>query len=1107
MSTDDPLRFKSNNIIRNYQYEKTNKKNGALSSRKCTEIDQNSQTEKKIGEVVDRVILEGNFNNELMDNKINFSAEYQNQHSIVEPKLEKESSLLELGNKTEELSNLIDSTLNSIKNESDLKSKVEGLCRHLVKNDINEKKILIDKIGEKFATSEENQKLSYQIIVKAFSIDTPDNFSLYKPNSQALFAIEAAKFAAAKDGTAVSKQIEIYDIKSQTGLIEVAKISAEQNSLSTSQLINNYKIESEEGLCEVAKIAAANLASLRPFDIIAHYNIKSEKMVIEIATIAVKKSAKYITFIKDYNIKDPIGLINIAKSCASNNGLILSQNIHLLGIENEDALISIAKIAMGTHDMASDHIENYRIKNQTGLIDIAKISAARSAGTSKNIEKFHIQDKNALIEIANISMKNNAELTSLYFKNYGFESTQISFTLFLTAIALSQGKANKYIGNFNLPEEHSQLRQTFDLLNEKDLNFEAIRQSISTITESNQWPSLDDLLSKIATRKPDIQKISLIWMTHFLGQCMNEKITTEEFKFLMGQGFYNSEGTDFNEVTNTESNRSGSLEAVLNYSSPASRYVLNSRMVSLAKNVAGRGYASTNLQGKVPPHVSIPILFLSNLHALGVSKDVCDSQLKISKNLFFKEGKNLRVDVNVISSILESKELEVDDKQYLLSQINQGLNPFNKKKIIPFLSAILTINELNKTSELKKSHLENSTIPKILKGCVGELIALDEIDNFDEKFEAAFGGDRYPNFILTYAAKLLILKDNEKKQAFEALSQSVNGILQGKFPEMRYDLNKSDHLSAVFSERPELLKEWKKGKKVKFGDFLAETNSNVQPINFQTEFKNKIRDNENLPFLSDVLNQNKDTEIALKEIDGLLLFKNGDPLLNIQKNCIKLMDTKLTFAVRDKLLKEALTDLDKLKDSPELNLSQLDLKNLREELIKRNEIVNSRNKFTIEDTDDHRDLYLCGTETESCQSITTGGAGFNKCLTGYVLDGKNRLLAVKDQEGKIIARQIFRVLLDGKEPALFVEAVYPYTAEPMVQEALRNFAIQRAHELGLPLFSGEQTEDHIELDETTAPKDARPLASLGSPARFEYADNGGGVTNGSFTLNTSNRLA
>jgi hypothetical protein len=148
-------------------------------------------------------------------------------------------------------------------------------------------------------------------------------------------------------------------------------------------------------------------------------------------------------------------------------------------------------------------------------------------------------------------------------------------------------------------------------------------------------------------------------------------------------------------------------------------------------------------------------------------------------------------------------------------------------------------------------------------------------------------------------------------------------------------------------------------------------------------------------------------------------------------------------------------------------------------------------RWTLVDTDDTQDLFLCGTEVKgSCQTID-GIPERNKCLMAYVIDGKNRLLAIKDHSGRIIARHILRILWDGNQPVLMLERLYPTVVAAELQEALKSFAQQRAGELGLPLLN---------IGDGTGTPYPHSIESLGSNAPFEYCHSSTGMTTGIFKI-------
>jgi len=144
------------------------------------------------------------------------------------------------------------------------------------------------------------------------------------------------------------------------------------------------------------------------------------------------------------------------------------------------------------------------------------------------------------------------------------------------------------------------------------------------------------------------------------------------------------------------------------------------------------------------------------------------------------------------------------------------------------------------------------------------------------------------------------------------------------------------------------------------------------------------------------------------------------------------------------------------------------------------------------DTDDPWDLFLSGTDIQgSCQSVD-GSPHLNKCLLAYVLDGKNRMLAVKGPDGRIEARAIFRLLYDTEndKPVLFMERIYSNRAGQF-DEALLNMAKKRAEAMGLKLLRSQGKERYL-----------GKVEGLGSSLPYEYVDAAGGVhSDGKFKIN------
>jgi len=902
--------------------------------------------------------------------------------------------------------------------------------------------------------------------------------------------IEIAKKAATQSGSRVSQFIQGYGIQDKQVLIEIAKKAAAQDGWEVSEYIKNYGIKEKQALIEIAKIAAAQRGwGVSQF--IQNYGIEDKQVLIEIAKIAAAQSGLGVSlYIQSYGIEDKQVLIEIAKIAAAQDGRSVSKYIERYVIKDQNALTEIAKIALAQSLYGvSEYIQNYGIKDQEALIEIAKIAAAQSGErVSAYIKNYGIKEESSLIEIAKIASAQNGEGVSEQIQKYGIKEENALFSIFLNAMSSSPDGALKFFSNYKLTLDFfPELINSFILLRSKEADLSPSYESINSFCKEKEWilpkEIFDTIMYKgverVEKKSPEIQKIMLTYLTCFLVAAALENLTPGEFKFLIENGF---------------------LKAAFNYTNPNMRYKFINPMIELTKNDKAKAYALKLLNAKRatiskesvkskkpeksvnPPHARVPMMLLALLETQGVPENICDAQYKIACMNLFKPGKENRFYVNALYSIFLSKELDSGDKANLIKKIDS-------KETLVTLRAISTIKDLNKMADLKEDNLKKKTISAILEEKIQELIPTKEIADFAEKFTKTFGESRVPNYIITYAAKL-----QTENQSLQCLGSCLDGLLAGDFLKNRYDILKSKHLTEVFREKPELLIEWKGGKNASLSSFLTEADVSLQPINFFAIFKDNLIDHghlkyEDAPILFDFLKYDK--EVIQENLEN-------DKLKNMQKKCTILMDKSLSAENQKKLLKEIDSDLKEI-NKPEFEQFKTDIKDLFSGLIKREEVKKSYSGYSIVDTDDYQDLFLSGTEVEgSCQNVD-GTASLNKCLIAYVFDGKNRLLAVKDKDGKIIARQIFRILLNGKEPVLFLERVYPSLVDPKLKLAIEEFGKKRAEVLGLPLLTIDPTK----------PKYEGSISSLSTldPILFEYSDAGDGhVTNGTFTISSPNYL-
>lgn len=179
--------------------------------------------------------------------------------------------------------------------------------------------------------------------------------------------------------------------------------------------------------------------------------------------------------------------------------------------------------------------------------------------------------------------------------------------------------------------------------------------------------------------------------------------------------------------------------------------------------------------------------------------------------------------------------------------------------------------------------------------------------------------------------------------------------------------------------------------------------------------------------------------------------------------------------------------------------------------LKLNEIKNRLKKFTkliektykVVDSEDWQDLFLCGTDVDgSCQRVD-GDKSYNQCLMGYVLDGKTRILCLKEKDqGPIAARCLIKVILDTSihppKACLFLERSYPHSLDISEKKLLLDFAKAKAEAMGLELYV-KQSEFPGLIPAGSPLKDLESNKEL-QAAPYEYSDGAHGSTKGKYEI-------
>lgn len=807
---------------------------------------------------------------------------------------------------------------------------------------------------------------------------------------------------------------------------------------------------------------------------------RSQQILIELAALDAQHNGEGVSKnIQNYGIEKetPEGqqaLIEIAKIAAQQNGLATSEHIKNFGInkntpEGQQALIEIAKLAAKQNGSTSCYIQNYGINNHTlegqqALIEIAKIAAQQDGeATSFFIKRYGINKntpagQQALIEIALLAAQQNGAATSEYIQNYGIADSKALYEIFGEAV-LQNFRSLSCIKNYKL-----------ELEEEVYSNFSLKIENCSSQTKRLLQTHCNRGLSEAAAAQLQQQ-----------ADAVKDDHALENLKKALSVVIYLSTYCKANEAALTElSHEIDSLLAIRNQS-------LRSRVArTLGVQIIKEGFGT---KGATGPFL-LPAMYLAILKRQGApSAEELLNQTKSlkseSKNLVFKDYRARDALLHALDIMVSTKTTSSQQKGRLLKC---ALDAPSKENCLRMLRAIINIHHLADSLAPLESAVTSDDFSQRFCNAFQNAVPIPPIDNFSEKFEKMLEDFRDPFALYTYAGALAKLPPLDRRISMEAFAVFVSEVLEGKTSQRYED---SPHLEQIFKSDPELKNKWIQGDaRPLLNSKQTDQQTAIQiALDFTALVKRSIQERHaegtHLPFLFAYIAA-EDDEDRNRTVKNLEEAKKNSPeisLLIFQEYLLEIMRTTNQFqanSILDICLKNIPSSI------PSNSQFIADLKRFHNAL--NNKPVGNMSKWQIVDTDNPCDLTLLGTEAEgSCQNIS-GDPEFNKCLLAYLLDGKNRLLAIKDEKGVIQARAILRLLWDGEKPVLFLERIYPDILDEKLKDHLIDFAKERATALGLDLLSKEtgSGDDY-----------SKTLHSLGGRAPFEYVDAGNGIYTGS----------
>lgn len=947
------------------------------------------------------------------------------------------------------------------------------------------------------------------------------------------YCYQLARLAAAKNGSNVSKQIDEFKLKDENELFEIAKICAAQDGYSTSEHIKKYGIQDPQKLFDIAKIAISQNGS--SLEYLENYGIKDKDRLYELARIFAS-NRRYTTcrHIKKFEVNDINKLFEIAKIAAMNEGTLGIQYFNFTREQN----FELAKIsALYGPEGTSCYIKDYKLNDEERFM-VAKIAAFQKPSSAvRYIDNYQLKEKEKE-EIAIIYL--NQCLDSLPDSENSYIPEQIC--------GISIEKINLLGLGFDL------LRNPNRLLSIQEKEVLGTLSKLEVVLTGREDKIVEE---KIILKQTLIHK----WLGYYLLKYkfwLTIRKKTDPSHSLTFSSTTESKPIENERKEKVEKSKKRKLDkvekldfypllkAISKLHNPPMRYKLTQLLFKQLH------YAETNEPLKIYQELGKENPKIKSSKRLGgtdyailrllFTALICqkDKDFAADNNFNFKEWeevfsilsdskyKEIEIQMPIINSIytlIETPHLTPQEKIQIVKAIfSKALNYIDSNqrasfiiKEFRFLEVILSFK---KCEELKKMLLQMltlkipfSSLDEIVKSIFKEVIGEIEIENFSEKYEKTVLAGRKPIAFLTYATKL-----SNMPNILPYLRNFFISILEGKDRENRYKTVPNDHLDTVFSwktnpaERIEWENIWKRGCSKPLGITNNKVVQDEKELDIQKVFVEKICSDKHLdvrdyPIIAKYLQNPLELGIEgslkkLNEISESCIKENKKDAkskilkLNLEKELITLCDAALSKEEKENALRNAIVKMQEIYPNENNHVFLADLKAIEK-------MINAKERsgytgWTVEDSDHWEDLLLCGTEVlGSCQNIN-GNPDYNKCLMNYILDGKNRVVILKDEKGCIQARVILRLLWDSnlKKPVLFRERLYHNAGinEKYISE-VDVMCLNKAKAMGIPLTKTKGYDSEVSYNNS--------IESLNGRAPYEYVDATRGVTSGTFSIGAS----
>ncbi len=226
----------------------------------------------------------------------------------------------------------------------------------------------------------------------------------------------------------------------------------------------------------------------------------------------------------------------------------------------------------------------------------------------------------------------------------------------------------------------------------------------------------------------------------------------------------------------------------------------------------------TLAQGR-PAHLLLTALLLCQL---GVEEKIGQKILNSLKAKKYTDYQLMQSINEMICFLVEKRSLSAQDTTRLLEIVltepekkQRESAPTYQKRLEEYRAnqevflVTVPLFVLFNRSEVLQNASDAASLLEKSNTLVGEIFGVQDTE-LKRKFYTVFSqSTRYPNGLIHYTTRLQMLPDEMKLPVNEILRQFTKAVLDGTFPQIRYDLSQNPHLELIFGKNLSLLEKWK----------------------------------------------------------------------------------------------------------------------------------------------------------------------------------------------------------------------------------------------------------------------------------------------------------